>query len=418
MGCGCGTARSAVAQIHPDPTSVVPTASSSKQAEAEATTPAEPLPASPSSKAEPTISAESPSKAAVEPRASPQTLIAPEAEPTPAHRPRPKKTLVKAAKENNLTLLDELLRDGANLEELGMWDNTPLLVACTYGHSEAALRLINKSANVRAQNEHGATPMHYAAVEGLQDVVEALLSAVRTDGGDAECAKIVNCEHAKVYNRHLDAYAKRTPLTSAAESGFADVAGVLIAAGAVVEAADEDGRTPLWLAARHSRLPAARVFLQHGADPGAKDTKGVSVLEAATTNCNEELVLALLANGIADVNDTAGSPLRDAVRSGKRAVVEALLTHGANVELKPGSSGSLPLHAACEKGDEYVVSLLVRARADPSSRDAAGLTAFDLLRRRGLPDGQIVQLLSPAGAGGVEGSTGATGETAEAAGAT
>lgn len=134
----------------------------------------------------------------------------------------------------------------------------------------------------------------------------------------------------------------------------------------------------------------------------------------------------MLANGIADVNDTAGSPLRDAVRSGKRAVVEALLTHGANVELKPGSIGSLPLHAACEKaskaacekGDENLVSLLVRARADPSIRDAAGLTAFDLLRRRGLPDGQIVQLLSPPGGGGAEGSTGATGETAEASGAT
>jgi len=321
--------------------------------------------------------------------------------------------LIKAAKDNNLPLMDELLRSGVGLEDLGMWDNTPLLVACTYGYAEAAMRLITQKANVCAKNEHNATPMHYAAVEGLHDVVEALLACVRPEG-DTEVVKIVNCGHVKVYNRHLDAYAKRTPLSSAAESGFAELAGVLLAAGAVLEDADEDGRTALWLAARHSRLAVVRLLLQHGADPGLKDANGASVLEAAMVGCNEDLVLALLGKGIADVNDTAGSPLRDAVRSGKRAVVEALLTHGASVELKPGSVGSMPLHAACEKGDEYLVGLLVRARADPSLSDAAGLTAFDLLRRRKLTDGQIVQLLSPpAGVGGADGSTGATGDTAD-----
>lgn len=314
-----------------------------------------------------------------------------------------------------MVAIDELLRSGAALEDLGMWDNTPLLVACTYGHAEAALRLITQKANVRARNEHGASPMHYSAVEGLQDVTDALLAAVRADGGEAEATKLINCGHVKVYNRHLDTYAQRVPLSSAAESGFAEVAGILLATGAQLEDPDDEGRTALWLAARHSRLAAVRLLLQHGADTGVKDTRGCSVLEAAMVGRNEDIILALLAHGIADVNDTVGSPLRDAVRSGKRTVVEALLTHGASVEVKPGFVGSMPLHAACEKGDEYLVSLLVRSRADPSLGDTAGLTAFDLLRRRGLPDGQIVQLLSsPSAAGGADGSTGATGETADA----
>jgi ankyrin repeat protein len=338
-------------------------------------------------------------------------------EPTPASAPKPKKSLVKAAKDNNVALMDELLRSGAGLEDLGMWDNTPLLAACTYGHAEAALRLISAKANVCAQNEHGATPMHYAAVEGMQSVVEALLLAHQAESGDANSSKLVNCGHVKVYNRHLDAYAMRTPLISAAESGFAEVAAILLSSGAVLEDPDEDGRTALWLAARHSRLAAVRLLLQNGADTDVKDSKGVSVLEASMADAkklNEDLVLALLNKGISDVNDTAGSPLRDAVKSGKRAIAEALLTHGASIELKPGSAGSMPLHAACEKGDEYLVGLLVRSRADPSSSDAAGLTAFDLLRRRGLPDGQIVQLLTPPSpAGGGDGSTGATADTAE-----
>jgi len=281
------------------------------------------------------------------------------------------------------------------------------------------MRLIAHKANVWAQNEHSCTPMHYAAVEGMQVVVDALLAAVQTEGGDdivkKDGVKLVNCGQSKVYNRHLDSYAMRVPLSSAAESGFAEVCGVLLAAGALLEDPDDEGRTALWLAARHARLPAVRLLLQHNADPSVKDKKGASVLEAAVSSGNEGLILELLGNSsIADVNDTTGSLLRDAVKSGKRGIVEALLTHGASVELKPGTVGSMPLHAACERGDEYLVTLLVRARADPSAADLAGNTAFDLLRRRCLPDGHIVALLTPPAGQASDGSTGATGETAEA----
>merc|ERR1719272_260236 len=235
MGCGCTTARSVSAKVHPDATSVVPSASSSASRPPQQPT-------------------EVPAEVVVETTPAP---CQEQAEPAPIIDPRPKKkskSLVKACKDNDMIVVDELLRSGAALEDLGMWDNTPLLVACTYGHAEAALRLITSKANVRARNEHGASPLHYAAVEGLQDVIEALMAAARADGSDAEATKLVNCGHAKVYNRHLDAYAKRAPLSSAAESGFAEVATLLLATGAVLEDADEEGRTALWLAARHSRL--------------------------------------------------------------------------------------------------------------------------------------------------------------------
>lgn len=401
MGCGCTTARAVdVSKVHPDATSVVPSATSSASRPCE-----QPQPQQPKEVPAEVPTAPAPSE---EPKKADLALVV---DPRPKKKP---KSLVKACKDNDMIAIDELLKSGADLEDLGMWDNTPLLVSCTYGHAEAAMRLVTQKANVRARNEHGASPLHYAAVEGLQDVAEALLAAARADGGDIEVSKLVNCGHAKVYNRHLDAYAQRVPLTSAAESGFPEVAGLLLAAGALLEDPDEDGRTALWLAARHSKLGVMRLLLQHGADANLKDVKGCSVLEAALAGKNnEEVILALLAHGIADVNDTAGSPLRDAVRSGKRPVVEALLTHGASVDLKPGSVGSMPLHAACEKGDEYLVSLLIRARADPSLGDMAGNTAYDLLRRRGLPDEHIAQLLSPVAAGGADGCTGATGETAD-----
>lgn len=338
--------------------------------------------------------------------ATSQPLQAPEAPAGPS-RPKPKKSLIKAVKDGDIAMIEELLSGGAALESLGMWDNTPLLAACMYGHSEAALRLMAKKANILAVNENGATPLHYASVEGSQGVVEALLSAARADGGDVDATKLINCGQARIYNRHLDAYAQRTPLTSAAESGFTELVSTLAAAGAAIDSADEDGRTALWLACRHSRIGVSKFLLQKGAEVNAKDTQGVSVLGAATVNCNEEMVLSLLTHGLKDVNDTSGSPLYSAVKAGKRSVVEALLTHGASVQPNAGvEATAMPLHAACEKGDEYLVSLLVRARADPSLGNASGLTAFDLLRRRGLADGAIVSLLRPPATAGQDGGTG------------
>mmetsp|Transcript_32938 Transcript_32938/g.87626 ORF Transcript_32938/g.87626 Transcript_32938/m.87626 type:complete len:428 (+) Transcript_32938:56-1339(+) len=410
MGGGCFKA--SAAQIHPSPHSVLPTEPSSSSTSAaavggQAAAPAWVAVVSPPPEPAAQQQQQQPKAAAAEvlPAALPlQASLLPPSGP----RKKPKPTLIKAVKDGNLPLIDELLREGCGIEQLGMWDNTPLLAACSYGHNEAAMKLINHKANVMARNEHGATPLHYASVEGSLNIVEALLAAARANGDKAGVAELIDCGEANVYNRLLDAYAKRTPLCSAAESGFPDMVSTLLAAGARLEESSEEDRTALWLACRHSRLSVAKMLLQHGARADAKDAHGVSVLGAALVGCNEDLVLALLSHGVGDVNDTAGLPLQDAVKSGQRLVIEALLTHGALLRDTKDGEAATPLHAACEKGDEYIVSLLVRARADPSSNNPAGQTAFDLLRRRGLPDGHIMSLLSPPSTSDQDGGTGTT----------
>lgn len=73
----------------------------------------------------------------------------------------------------------------------------------------------------------------------------------------------------------------------------------------------------------------------------------------------------------------------------------------------PGSGGrSTALHAACERGDEYLIQLLVRSRADPSVVDSQGSTALDLLRRRGLPDGKILSMFNVTTPNESDGGTG------------
>lgn len=97
--------------------------------------------------------------------------------PVPKAKAKAKPTsLIKAIKVNDLNVVEEMLQaPDCNLELLGMWDNTPLLAACMYGHSEVALKLIARGANVFATNEHGATALHYSSVEGCTGVTKVIL---------------------------------------------------------------------------------------------------------------------------------------------------------------------------------------------------------------------------------------------------
>jgi ankyrin repeat protein len=66
----------------------------------------------------------------------------------------------------------------------------------------------------------------------------------------------------------------RTPLLWAADGGNAELVALLLAAGADVNAADEDGSTPVLHAALCGHEFAARALLHAGADMWARDAEG------------------------------------------------------------------------------------------------------------------------------------------------
>lgn len=116
---------------------------------------------------------------------------------------------------------------GVEIDEVGMWGNTPLLVATQYAHSEIALALMEKGADVRAANERGATPLLYACAEGTADVVRALLE--KGAEVDPPAAAI---HHPGVHDSQTT---ELTPLISAAIGGHTELVRVLVESGAVVE---------------------------------------------------------------------------------------------------------------------------------------------------------------------------------------
>ena len=130
---------------------------------------------------------------------------------------------------------------------------------------------------------------------------------------------------------------------------------------------NQEGFTPLGLAAFFGRVEAVRVLLEHRADVNQKPPSRFAntALDAAVAGNHLEVVRVLVDAG-ADVNvRSAGeaTPLHKAAQHGNLDVLRLLLDHGAEARAKR-EGGNTPLDDAREKGHEVVVEFL-RARTPP-----------------------------------------------------
>jgi ankyrin repeat protein len=125
-----------------------------------------------------------------------------------------------------------------------------------------------------------------------------------------------------------------TALHWAAKNGNREIAGMLIASGASVEARTRNGaHTPLHVAASAGRAALVLQLLEAGANANATTTTGATALHFASSSGSAESVTALLERG-AEVGPKepvwGQTPLMFAAASGRTEVIEVLLERGAD----------------------------------------------------------------------------------------
>jgi hypothetical protein len=84
------------------------------------------------------------------------------------------------------------------------------------------------------------------------------------------------------FTSRADSALKPAALQSAVAQGDLTQTAALLDQGAVIDARDEAGRTPLMLAVTEGRLEIVRLLLARGADPNAADSSGHTPLQQAT----------------------------------------------------------------------------------------------------------------------------------------
>lgn len=149
----------------------------------------------------------------------------------------------------------------------------------------------------------------------------------------------------------------------------------LLDRGANLEARNQYGKTPLFLAAQ-GYVEVLDCLLKRGADSGAVDKDGDTVLAHAIQGENLPCVLRLIEHGC-DLNQPDAAqwtPLQLAINRGHRPIFEALVNHGASVEHDPTN----PLfHMLVDYERVDWAESLLKAGADPHRVNAERKTVLE-----------------------------------------
>ena len=280
--------------------------------------------------------------------------------------------LHKAAYEGDLDAITQLLNDGQDINARTYWGHTPLYVAIVSFEEQAAIRLIERGADLTA-GEYSY--LHLASMHAQSDLIEAILKR----GIDVNA---------------VDSFGN-TPLRRAADAHRSLVFG-------------QRGQI-----SSQAALQRVTTLLKHGANPNAKDRQGNNALhDVAGTGGEPDIptsavqIARLLINAGVDAdarNAQGNTPLhifalgsipgiapsrfesqlaRDGLweQSETRAMLALLVSVTPDIDAR-NSIGLTPLQLALRSNQFLTAQFLVAQGADDTFRDAEGVSAREWMER-------------------------------------
>ncbi len=308
-----------------------------------------------------------------------------------------KNSLHLAAKLGNLEAVQDLLGKGANVNAQNDTGKTPLHWAAREGHKQVVQALLDKGANVNAEDQDGETSLDLATNQDIETLLRntAKLLKVAKSGDIQEVNSLIN----KGANVNATDQDGKTPLHWAAVKGHEEVVEALLGKhGIDVNLADKNKDTPL-----HSVLKKDNIDINvlnallraEGINVNTQDGDNRTPLHLAAKKDNIDINVlnALLgAEGI-DVNaqdKDNRTPLHWATGRDNVEVVNVLIIKGADVNAQDKDNRT-PLHFAAQNNNKEIVDALIKAGADVNIKDEDGKTPLDLTTNE-----EIKTLLQPA----------------------
>ncbi|HEY1302280.1 MAG TPA: ankyrin repeat domain-containing protein [Vicinamibacterales bacterium] len=318
-----------------------------------------------------------------------------------------------AVRNNDLALVDRLIKAGAHATTANRYGVTPIFLACQSSSGPVVERLLRAGVSANATGPEGETALHTCAHTGNVDGAKVLLAhGASINAGDSwrgqtplmwaaaqrhpamikalvEAGADVNARSTIIaWERQRTAEPRDkwlppgglTAMLFAAREGCVDCVKALASSGADINAIDPDSHTPLVLALMNGHYDVAGALIAGGADINLADGVGRTPLLAAV---DDHTMPASNRPAPRETDDTLTS----------LDIVKMLLARGANVnaalrapipyrtKLDRGGDGVLgagttALLRAAKAGDTPVIAMLLEKGANAKAATRNGVNGI------------------------------------------
>ncbi|KAL3890229.1 hypothetical protein ACJMK2_002520 [Sinanodonta woodiana] len=277
---------------------------------------------------------------------------------------------IVSARRCKIEIVEYLLHKGANMEVIGNNGYTALCTALANQNVDVVDTLVKHGANVNHLTNIKMSPAYVICCEGdwseENDNETILLPSLRI---------LLNAG----LNLNIKGLDDSTVLHFASATLNHTVCQFLVKSGADLQATDYLKRTPLDMAVRNRHNMVIKTLINLGADIEAKDSHGDSPLTHACFHGNTNAVQILIDIG-ADCKvcgDLGIQPIHIAAEDGDSLMMAILQTAGCDLSTRY-ASGSTPFHYAASHGNLDTVKYLLNQNVSRNCEDSQGLVPLDL----------------------------------------
>lgn len=263
--------------------------------------------------------------------------------------------LYYAVKNNKKEIGTMLLEKNANIFSANTQDISPLKLFLTESKNDWLLN----SKTITEKDSSGNTVLHYSTDWKLYEGTKFLIQK-----GAIVDAKNVNGQ---------------TPLFNAVKNDDIEIIDLLISNAANINERDNFGSTILHSAVRWNALQSIEKLISLNMNPNVQNIHGKTPLAEAAIEGNIATTTLLLSKG-ADPNiyDSFGrTSLVDAIKAKQVKIVSLLLKHKANPQIQD-MNGRTPYHEAALSENIQIIKLIYNAKGNPLSRDKDGNTPLSI----------------------------------------